>query len=518
MTKAETGQGSPSRELAEEAERSLRTRMAFFLIILFSAAAYLPAALSYHMFVDEWTVLNLSLQKTCILSPLNQGAWRLLGLRIISTGLGISPVFYVLLVVVAHAVNCFLVYLILTTLNVPRMFSLLLALCLASCPCFHEAIVWASATGYVWSTAVYIGLLYTAQRLMQDRGFLPGWFLPASIAGALVGNLVWEQLAFAYFVFPLLLLLWNWGVCAPGFEGWLGKIWRSAGAVVGSLIYMGAYQITHSQASLKSWGFDFRSAFSTYYYQYVNFNAYEVWLYKPIVASAAKYTGSGTLLISGVLLVSAVVLLFKEKQRKKSVRTEIPLLDPDKRIVLSVLALLLISLSFVYVVGGGFSLDSRKRYSLILICMLAAGSVPALTGLGLKLYRSRAVAVCLMVVACVNVPTVWLLTAARNWQIEKQEALARLVADGDVPDYTFIDAYTQAGVDWSRIRRMWTDFYDPTFIHFYRADSGNQRVILASGKESACYVATWDETLHNWEIQKNDGCGHPADRGVRIRP
>ncbi len=480
---------------ARAANVCLKSWMVYAILFCFAMAAYLPTAWHYRLFADD-LVLFKFVHGNYMGFFHAQGVWRILGLQVSAILKHLSPTFDTVITIFVHALNCLMLYRTLRLLQVSGKTALALALVCASFPGYHEAIAWSDI--YVWSTCCFM-LLLSLLLKCNAAGALAGGVFFVCVLVSLIGNIICEQLAFAYAALPILLLGFNWDGSRAAFFNAIRRIAPSFGAVLGAIIYVLLFQLTSTSDSIKKPHFNFGSVLSTYYYQHVNIYAYEVWLYGPLRKLLYPQLGAAILLVSASFAVAGLAAagcLFLWGTPPAPAKQMSP--TPNKWICSTGLLALLSGVSFVYAVGGGYSLDSRKRYSVVIMLVFCFGSM-------LPLFRTLQrgwIQACLigglLLLAVFDVPTTWLLTAARNWQIERNTILVTQVERGEIPDHTFVEAYSQPGVDWTRLRTMWAGFDDPGSFFINGYDS---TILMAQNRESASHLAVWREDKQLWVIQ-----------------
>ncbi|MDD5261011.1 MAG: hypothetical protein PHD76_04100 [Methylacidiphilales bacterium] len=483
---------------ARAADLCLKPWMAYAILCCFALAAYLPTAWHYRLFADD-LVLFKFVHGNYMGFFHAQGIWRILGLQVSAILKHLSPTLDTVITIFVHALNCLMLYRALCLLQVSGKTALALALVCASFPGYHEAIAWSDI--YVWSTCCFM-LLLSVLLKCNAAGALPGRVFLISVFISFIGNIICEQLAFAYAALPILLLGFNWDGSRAAFSSAVRRIAPSFGAVLGAIIYVALFQLTSTPDSIKKPHFNFGSILSTYYYQHANIYAYEVWRYGPLRKLLCTQLSPAILLVSfcfGALgLAAAAYFILQHNDGAPTARLKQKTFAPDKWIWSAALLALLSGVSFVYAVGGGYSLDSRKRYSVIILLVFCFGSLLPLFRTFQRKWMQAWLIGGLLLLAVFDVPTAWLLTAARNWQIERSTILLTQVERGEIPDHTFVEAYSQPGVDWTRLRTMWAGFDDPESFFINGYDS---TILIAQNRESASHLAVWREDKQLWVIE-----------------
>ena len=485
--------GAPDQELppdnAGDHSRCPESLLVLLALVAVAFSAYGTAAVRYHFFADDFVYVRDFTDPTASFQWGVEGVWRFLGNTAMTTGLSFAPRLYVALMVLLHAGNAFLAWAILRRLGVGRSSAALLGGLLAAFPGFHEAVVWIPASDNVWSTTFFL-LVFLACLRAAARGPTAGMTLLA-FAGALIGDLFHDQYSLAYFVLP---------VAATWLQSgrWLLPLDRRrlaalAAPVLGSGLYILAYLLTLQPTTTKQPAFNWHSLFSPFVYQYANFAAFDVWQHAIWARAFAQRLASpaGVGLLALLAAGTAVIGWESSRAPDRGSRPPPPPPSPAK----AAWSALLLSLASVYVVAGGYSLDSRKRYAFVFLGALALGhlrrSQPRLRWVG-----SAVVAVALCALTTVA------LTEARNGMLAAMDQIDTAIAAGQVPAGTYI-------VDWdsgpSRLGPyLWTDPLEQIWNQLPAA-GGPPPVVR--NPSNARQLTLYDWPRRRWELIPPAGLG-----------
>ena len=425
-------------------ERTRDKVLVLAALVFLAFAAYGSAVPHYHFFADDLVLANGFTDKTAAFHWSQQGAWRMLGNATMELALACAPRAYLALTVAVHGCNAFLVWLLLRRLGVCKRTSVLIGGLLAVFPGFHEAVVWISASHNVWSTTFFLLTFLACLSASAPGRPAVGMILLAG-AGAMTGDFFHDQYALAYFTLPVAAVWLQSGRWPLSLER--RRLAALAAPGLGSGLYILAYLLTLKTTTTKFPAFNWHSLFSSIVYQYANFAAFDVWQHAvwvhALVNRLASPAGAGLL----VLLAAGSVATAWAATRKTGVGS-LPAagLPPA---TLAAWAALLLGLAAIYVVAGGYSLDSRKRYAFVFLGALALGH------LGRSRPSRRWIGPAALAAIVVCTLTTIALTETRTGMLVAMEQIDTAIAAGRVPAGTYI-------VDWDSgpLRfgpYLWTD-------------------------------------------------------------
>ncbi|PAW78201.1 MAG: hypothetical protein B9S32_08380 [Verrucomicrobia bacterium Tous-C9LFEB] len=429
---------------------SFRETLALFL---FALAAYSLTALQYQLFWDDHTYLAIGPEKLTRYFQSTSGIWRVFAWFWGGELLRVSHSLAVLMGVLLHAVNGWILLRILRQLACPRAESLLAAALFLTLPWYHEAIAWAAASFcYLPSTTAFLVALTLSLQWTRQRSQAPILFSALTVI-TLIGNLFSEQLAFAFMALPVLVMLWQ-----QGFPRHLADFWKSRplfGATFGSLIYLFLFAVTSNSNSGKTIQINPSTLLSAFYYQYTNLTAYVPWAHLDLLGqlSLANTLGASFLTAVALSLLAGLLLLW----RMSETPSEPVKLASSRSATLLAGLLLLISIVAVFAVGGGYSLDSRKRYDIVLGAVLFL--MPVLAQRRVTFSQSRKVRIALVIILIVNVATTNLLSAIYKTEFIRSRQLITSPEVTRGNRVYHLEPYIGRESLWRSIRPYWEGFY-----------------------------------------------------------
>jgi hypothetical protein len=443
-------------------------------LLLLAFAAYGTVAWNYHLFADDFIYRESGpdrLQSIALFHPLPY-VWRIFPYAIIGSILRISPAAYMTLAVFLHAINGLLLLTILRQLGLSRAFSLVLAVLFLTCPSLHEAVGWAAASCYLWATFCFLVTIATALSWSQTPSRPIASFFGFALL-ALWGNLFGEQTSMAYLALPLIVVLWSYREISPK-PDWK-KYLPLTGITIGTLLFIALMLLTTTPSSDKHVSINLKAFLSPVYYQYTLLYAYAPWLHPGLVGKLSNLTPQ-VILFTAITLAAGLGLFWKWLRSQTqifasddSVVTGSSVSFPLHQLLAGLL--LFVGIYAVFVFGGGYSLDSRKRYNIVIGLILligpclSSGPWQPLTSI-FAVHKARGTAVLTIFFALIafNVSTSVFLTAIHKTEIVRQEKLQKWILV--LPsDRTYnLDPYRQRQALWKYLAPFWMDFYQEGLI------------------------------------------------------
>ncbi len=421
------------------------------IIVLFAIAAYGLTAIHYQPFADDLMVTTSGPERLLNPSQDGMGLWRILGSFVIGTGLRLSPSVGLFGIVLIHSISGCLLLRILRQLGVGTRLSLLFTVAYITLPWYHEAIAWAAANCYILSTAFFLVTLTLA--LDAKPGDTP----PTRLCGTLffltfIGNLFCEQLAFAFMALPLLVILWRDGF-PRHLSGILGN-WPLLGATAGAALYILLFLLTTEPGSAKDAHLNPGTLLSAFYYQYVSLAAYHPWCHIGQLGNLFVSRINVPLLLTVGVLPAIIALI--PLYRQLTIESPVALTNRHSLSSVTVAGLiLLVSIVIVFVVGGGYSLDSRKRYDILLGLTIALA--PLLARLQWK--APRWIILFALAFITLNIATTNLLTAIYKTEVIRAQRLVQSPEIAQANRIYHLEPYVGREKLWRSIRPYWEGFY-----------------------------------------------------------
>lgn len=473
------------------------TSIVFAALLMLAFAAYGTTAFNYRFFADDAVLAKGFTDPTAAFRWDGQGAWRFLGNWMLSTALAGNPQAYLLCTVALHGINSFLAWSLLRRVGAQPATSIIAAGLLVVFPGVHEAIAWISASHNVWSTTFFLLTLHVTFRAGAPN-YSPVGLALAGFTLALVGNFLHDQFALAYFALPVATLWLQSGRWKLPFDRRLPVL---VAPTVGSGLYILAYLLTLRSATTHHPTLNWPSLFSPLVYQYVNFAAFDVWQH-PIWVQAfwlriASPAGMGLLflLLAGS---GALVWLAWRNHRQGEITSSLIDLGP----ACAAWTALLLGLTSIYAIAGGYSFVSRKRYAIVFLGVLALGHL--FRRLAAPRWVSPAAGISLLFFALTSVA----ITEARNGLLTAKDQLCSAVAGGSIPAATYIVEWDTGPARFGYY--LWNDMWVEVWFDYMWKDTWGKspqqpsppagRRPLVRHAHEARHLASYDWSRREWRL------------------
>jgi hypothetical protein len=382
------------------------------VLFLLTLAAWWPSISKYHLLADDWVYIR-ALQTKGFLGfwtsyAAEFGPWRIVG-HTIAFGLGASGGYVpALAFLLLHWVNACLLRRILALGGVDRQWALIWAGLFAAIPFGAQAGLWASAITYVMAFTFFLLLclvLFDTGKVSLASGNRAWLALGLSLL-SLYSN---ECLMFSIAAIALVKML------SPSTPRRLA-ISVAGVAPIAAIALFAAGQLVYGQRAPN--GIHLRALISPFVNQWSALHFFRVWTWSGLLTYVEPPTLA--LFVIGSFIAAYFLWLAAAQPNKKADQEDHkPILSP-RELALTV-AFSLVSSGTIYALGGGYSLDSRKRYVIwgFIIAQLAAlqrfPGVPS--GRRFKAVAVGAVAACSMT-SCIW-SRLWEVNALRQEKIEQ---------------------------------------------------------------------------------------------------
>ncbi len=489
---------------AGKRKRTLHSALPYLTIALSVLLAWLPALTKYVALADDY--LDLSMLKNGLSGWYQTwGIWRIWGIPLSIWSINFHPLAPGLLVVTAHVLAVCLFYKTCVLFFGSAQLSLVLALLMGIFPWGYEALLWSAAQSPVLAHPLFwaniIILVHYARRppARQKTAFTISFIL--TFAGAL-GN---DYLIFSSMMSGAIVWLPENGLRAAAIKRRMISHFSGWAPVVASLSYIVLWKLL-SESKVENYKhpfFNLRSIFSTYYYQYTN-----AWVFQPWTSAVTRrlifFEWGWQHTLAAVLLTlalgAAMLFVFRGQALNENADNRV------KANLLPYIILLLLGGSLVYAVSGGYSLDSRKKYSLIPLILLFTGW--AWTRFVRPFWKKPALGWalgCALIVA--GTSTTWLVIGVWRYEVRRHDELVSyLHADnisGDIQLISDPDVYAA----WPSLRetigfRLDDDWVLSNALTYRRGGIlrvGQGSDLVRVGNASAATVLQFDPQRFRWE-------------------
>jgi hypothetical protein len=362
------------------------------------------------------------------------GVWRILGHETGALSTLANPLLPGLLATVTHTAAALLFLAVLRQLLSSKRLALLLALIFAVFPWGDTALMWACEYTYLLSTTLFLAVLCLLLRVfpLKDSAAVPLCILVAALS--LFSH---EALFFAMLISGGVVLLRDDG------RPLKQRIPLAVAPAIGCCIWWVLYKIFPGRIPVERIKLDPRTLLSGIYYQYTN-----LWIFQPWASHSIRallfFAWSWWQFAVAVILVCAVLFCFRRFLPRTTTNQAQAI--RDNRMLIFLLVLLVATVA-IYSIGGGFSLDSRKKYPIIPVLLMTAGycidrywprSIPPL-----RLHR-----VAILAVTVCGIATTWLQIALWRYEATRLDLLVDFLQTQ--PDQAAVQVHWD-----SRIQAAW---------------------------------------------------------------
>lgn len=339
----------------------------FSILFLIALAGNLPLLSPYHLYADDYPHFSKSPAQWLALL----GVWRIAGMM--SIAWLVEHGLYGASAIILHALTAWLFYLIAWRAFASIRLALLVAVLFEAFPWSYQSLDWAACACFVFAT---LFCLLIVERLMADVPARAGtslawrWPMALALAGlAFVGLLFNEATFFAVAAAGGVVATrrdWQWRR-----DQWLLALSPLAGALVWALVYK-LFEPAHPFKQIEA--INPRALLSPIYYQYANLEVFDVWRLAGLRGFAFSTIGNERLVVAAIALVVLVALIWLTLRRfdRDPPAAPTPVIDPGRFALFA--AVMLLASAAIYILGGGYSLDARKRYLIVSLLILAAAA------------------------------------------------------------------------------------------------------------------------------------------------
>lgn len=469
-----------------------RDYLAATCIILLCLLAWLPVLFQDYVLVfDDYLFFDLVKDNGFIGSLIKifqiHGLWRLLGF--VLGPFSLINGFYYLLLIISHILVCLILYSILRKLFNDLDISLWLTSLAAVYPVYYQIMVWNIVYDRLFATLFFLInsliLIVSAKSDSSKREIY--FFISAYLATflSLLGN---ECLFFALIASSAFVWLIPARIELNSFQEKLIKKYSGWAPVLGCLSFGILYKLFEPDQALKTISsISPETILSAYYYQKNQLQyTLEAWFSEETVNLIFySWTLDNFITIIIISLLSIFVLLafsreqgikvynYKENSENRS--------KQKKYRILLITILLLVGGSSIYVLGGGYSLDSRKVYPLFPIITLFLGWIlkyfnPVFNLIFYNRITVRLFNFLVISLATLFITTAWLVTGIWHYEAQRYDSLLEFITRNDINGKINVQWIPNLYEAWPKMNTTWG----------FRLDS--YRVLQVSGFENVTPV------------------------------
>ncbi|HPA20665.1 MAG TPA: hypothetical protein PLU30_23150 [Verrucomicrobiae bacterium] len=406
--------------------------------------AWFPILKGYPLVADEYTFRALGEGGLAGVVRLvkDMGIWRSLGMPIQAVA-AMHPAVVPWVAIVMHVAVCLLLFRLVQLFGADHGIARVAALLFGVFPFGYQCLVNTMCIPMMLTTGLLLGWMWL---LMEE----PSRCGPAAMAclGAAVGfvsGCVYESLVFCFAASGIVAFLvrHELDVRRPGLRG---HIWAAVGAMVGAGLYLALYRLVPGPARPLSPVFNPESLLGAWWWQWSNVWVFEPWLLGKARSLMFYDWGWGQAVIAAAL--GAVVIVLAARLRGPEA-SAVPWSGRRKWAGWAGIVLLLLSASLVFVFVG-YSTDTRKKYCLLPLGLLAGCRLLAEFPRAAGVIRGRIAAISAGLVA-MGVATTWLILGVYRFEITRYEALLAYLRGAGSPSRVELCSDGSTDAPWPRM-------------------------------------------------------------------
>ncbi len=455
--------------------------------------AWLPVLNKYQPFSEDYLYTSLGLFGYFRL----HGLWRLIGhgLVIFST---LHPMLFGVLAISAHLITVCLFFKVCQRLLGDISISLILSLLAGIFPWGHQAMVWSPAFAFVLATTFFWANLLILIRFSRknDKQF---FCFATAYCLTWLSLLCFEGLLFSFAVSGCIAWIHPGKLSLSGLRQRIVKFYSGWAPLAGCLSFVVSQYVVRlylpSYLSQKTLVWNPESIFSVYFYQWSNIHIFQPW-FNPVLRKFVFYgwnNGMGTAAILIATLVVGSLFFFMKRLSREEPSSPKPGLT-----LLFYIVLLLLGASMIYAIGGGYSLDNRKRYPIIFLLLLLFGWIWR-NFLKPKIKVSNKSLLFLVALGAIGITTTWLNTGIWQYEAMRYNSLVDFLVANNIGGNVRIEWEPDLYKAWPTLSQTWGARMDeegvlnPAIIY-----KGGQPVHATQNIKSK--VARFDSTASKWRL------------------
>ncbi len=468
--------------------------------------AWLPLLRDYIPVADDYVYTAILKSKGLVGYFQTFGIFRIIGhsLAILSTITIYYPALYGTLVVATHVVAVCLFFRVCQLVLQTTFISFILSLLLAIFPWGYQAMALASCYSYVLATAVFLANLiilinFSSQERKQNFAFFISYCLTwLSLMSneclifvlAISGCIVWTNKKLFGFAEVRRTFI-------KFYSGWAPLL----GVFSYTVFYYLIFHFVTTAHPVKTLRWNSESIFSVYFYQWSNVHIFQPWL-NPIARKFIFYGWNPTMLVvAGCVLVFFTVCLFLLMKNVSS--NEGALLGKPNKTVLFYIIALLIGASLVYAIGGGYSLDTRKKYPLIPLLLLLFGWVwRNFSESKLKICRNNLFL--LSILCAIGISTTWLNIGVWRYAIIRHNTLIDFLVANSIAGNIRVEWDPDLDNAWLKKNPVWRYSWDSEdwVLNAALSYKGGQPVHIRQTIDSK--LVWFDPIFSRWKLSNGE--------------
>ena len=370
------------------------------------------------------------------------GVWRILGHELGNAATLANPMLPGIVSISTHWIATLLFFAVLRQLLDSEPLALLLALVFGVFPWGDTALMWACEFTYLLSTTLFLAVLCLLFRAFPLKASVAA---PLCVLCAALSLFAHECLFFALVISGAVVFLRKDGFSARE------RLPMAMAPLIGCGIWWTLYKIFPGRIPPEHIKIQPRTLLSGVYYQYT-----DVWIFEPWKSPGTRgllfFDWAPWQFAVGLVMVGAVVL-FVHRAIAPS-RGGAPRHPKANYGMFIFLILLVVAAVAIYALGGGFSLDSRKKYPVIPVLLMAVGYgldrfMPRL------LPRGRAFTTTALVMVLCGISTTWLHIGLWRYEAKRLDLLADFLSTQPDANNVTVEWDSRIQAAWPRSTQYW---------------------------------------------------------------
>jgi hypothetical protein len=467
------------------AQRSDNAFGSYALVAIAALAAWFPICRSYLRMADDFHFADWLMNGGVRAYFHDYGVWRIFGHQVAAWSVFASPLLPGVLALLTHCAASLLLLAAARRLFVSGWLALCVALVFAAFPWGATALMWASAYTYALSTALFLAVICLLLAVFPIGDFVTIAGCVACSALSLFAN---ESLFFAMMISGGLALL------RRDRGDLIKNLPVAAAPAIGGCIWFGLYKIFPGSLPQEHPKLNPRTVLSGLYYQYTN-----LWVFEPWRNQSARgllfFDWSWVQFAVGFSAIAAVGFTLIKLRPASDARRGAEASRADRRVLLFLFLLLTASVA-IYAIGGGFSLDSRKKYPIVAIGLLFTGccldQFPQVFAFGPRTWKTAVIAA-----LGVGIATSWLQIGLWRYDARRLDLLVNFLSTQPDPDRVQVQWDSRVQAAWPHANQYWGAPVEAWVL----ADAVAWKRTVAPGKQVAppARAVVFDPVSFTWE-------------------
>jgi hypothetical protein len=400
-------------------------------------AAWFPICRPYLRIGDDFHFAGWLLEGGIPLYFHENGIWRLIGHESGNAATLANPFLPGFLSIITHGIGAMLFLIVLRHLLVSETLALLLALIFAVFPWGDTALMWACEYTYLLSTTFFLAVLCL---LLRGFPLKDSWNISLCILCAALSLFAHEALFFALLISGGFVLLRGNGY--PPRQ----HIALSLAPMVGCGIWAVFYKVFPGHMPPEHIKLHLRTLLSGVFYQYTNLEIFEPWR-SGDTRNLLFFGWSWWQCAVGVFMLCALALGIRKTLSISPIKTDRTAIN-DR--MLTFLFTLVVASTAIYALGGGFSLDSRKKYPVVPILLM-------FVGYGIERFapRLRINRIAIVSVVLCGIATTWLQIGLWRYETMRLDLLVDFLRSQPRPAAVQVQWDSRIQAAWPHSNQFW---------------------------------------------------------------